>query len=59
MPVELEERSGGKDIERLAIVGEKNWEKGMATFCKPFTIAKVRFFEHDRKTEAQACIEGE
>ncbi|MEZ6097721.1 MAG: STAS/SEC14 domain-containing protein [Pirellulaceae bacterium] len=47
------------DIERLAIVGEKKWEKGMATFCKPFTTAKVRYFEQDQAAEAQAWIEGE
>jgi hypothetical protein len=33
------------DIERLAIVGETKWEKGMATFCKPFTTARVRYFD--------------
>jgi len=32
------------DIERLAIVGDKTWEKGMAYFCKVFTLAKVRYF---------------
>src|SRR6056297_1176692 len=25
------------DIERIAFVGDKKWEKGMAFFCKPFT----------------------
>lgn len=34
-----------KDIERLAIVGETRWQKGMAVFCKPFTTAKVRYFD--------------
>jgi hypothetical protein len=33
------------DIERLAIVGEKRWEKGMATFCRPFTTASIRYFD--------------
>ena len=28
-----------RDIERLAIVGEKAWERGMAAFCKAFTTA--------------------
>jgi len=32
-------------IERIALVGEKNWEKWMATVCKPFTMAKTRYFE--------------
>ena len=30
------------DIERLAMVGDKKWERGMAAFCKPFTKAMVR-----------------
>lgn len=34
------------DIERLAMVGEKRWQHGMTTFCKPFTKATVRYFEH-------------
>ena len=33
------------DIERLALVGETKWEKGMAAFCKPFTTAKVKYFD--------------
>ncbi len=26
-------------IERLAIVGETKWEKGMSVFCRPFMTA--------------------
>ncbi len=33
------------DIERLALVGDKRWEAGMAAFCKPFTTAQVRYFD--------------
>ena len=47
------------DIERLAIVGEKKWEKGMASFCKPFTTAKVRFFEKEQADQARQWIEAE
>ena len=32
-------------IERLAIVGESKWEKGMAVFCKPFTSAAIQYFD--------------
>lgn len=46
------------DIERLAIVGEKKWEKGMATFCKPFTTAEIRFFEPAEIAEAQRWVES-
>jgi hypothetical protein len=41
------------DIERLAITGENKWERGMAAFCKPFTTAKVRYFDHIRAAEAR------
>jgi hypothetical protein len=34
------------DIERLAMVGEKKWQHGMASFCQPFTKATVRYFDH-------------
>jgi len=34
------------DIDRLAVVGEKRWQRGMTTFCKPFTKATVRYFDH-------------
>ena len=32
------------DVERVAIVGEKNWQKWMAGFCNAFTTAEVRYF---------------
>lgn len=35
-----------RDIERLAIVGESKWEEGMAFFCRPFTSASVKYFDH-------------
>ena len=34
------------DIERLAVIGENKWQKGMAIFCKPFTTATIRYFDH-------------
>jgi hypothetical protein len=40
-----------KDVERLAIIGEKAWEHGMAAFCRPFTTAEVRYFD---RSEAEA-----
>ena len=32
-------------IERIALVGDKTWEKWMAKVCKPFTMAKVNYFD--------------
>ena len=33
------------DIERLAMVGDKKWQQGMAAFFKPFTKATTRYFD--------------
>jgi hypothetical protein len=48
-----------KDIERLAIVGESKWEEGMSVFCKPFTSAKIQYFDIAKLAEAKAWIESE
>jgi hypothetical protein len=48
-----------KDIERLAVVGDKKWEKGMAAFCKPFTKAKIRYFDAAQLDEAREWLESE
>ncbi|HOB98852.1 MAG TPA: STAS/SEC14 domain-containing protein [Verrucomicrobiota bacterium] len=48
-----------RDIERLALVGETKWQHGMAVFCKPFTAATVRYFDHTALSEARAWLEGE
>jgi hypothetical protein len=44
------------DIERLAFVGERKWEAGMATFCKPFTRAVIRYFDEANYEEALGWI---
>jgi len=33
------------DIDLLAVVGDKTWEKWMVTFCQPFTTAEIRYFD--------------
>ena len=33
------------DVERIALVGDKKWEQWMAKVCKPFTLAKVQYFD--------------
>lgn len=43
-------------IERLAIVGESKWEKGMAIFCKPFTSAKIRYFDQSELSKAKEWL---
>lgn len=47
-----------RDIERLAIVGDRAWEHGMAVFCKPFTTAEVRYFERGDESEARKWLQG-
>ncbi|WP_020476451.1 SpoIIAA family protein [Zavarzinella formosa] len=42
-------------IERLALSAEA----GMAVFCKPFTTAKVRYFDQCKTDEAEEWIHGE
>jgi hypothetical protein len=32
-------------VERIAIVGDKNWEEWMSKVCKPFTLATVKYFD--------------
>ena len=44
-------------IERLALVGEKKWEAGMATFCKPSTTATVRYFDASQYDDAVAWLQ--
>lgn len=48
-----------RDIERLALVGEKRWEAGMAVFCKPFTTATVKYFDHTDTEEARHWISAD
>ena len=44
------------DIERIAMVGEKRWQHGMAIFCKPFIKAEVRYFDHAATGEARTWL---
>jgi hypothetical protein len=44
------------DIDRLAMVGDQQWQHGMAIFCKPFTKAMVRYFEQADAAEAHKWL---
>ena len=48
-----------RDIERLGLVGEKQWHRWMAGFCKPFTQAQVRYFNRTEAAEARAWVEDD
>ena len=43
-------------IKRIALVGDKKWEKWMATVCKPFTLAKIRYFDAGDVDGAKAWL---
>ncbi|HEX5051248.1 MAG TPA: STAS/SEC14 domain-containing protein [Planctomycetota bacterium] len=43
-------------IHRIAIVGEKSWQKGLAMFCKPFTMARIRYFDAERIEAAREWL---
>jgi len=45
-------------IERLALIGDRTWERGMAWFCKPFTRAKIRFFGRNEAEVAREWLEA-
>jgi hypothetical protein len=40
------------DFDRIAMVGDRRWEKWMAKVCRPFTKAKVRYFDACQVDEA-------
>lgn len=44
------------DIERLAMVGEKKWEHGLAILWKPFTEATTRYFDRTQAAEAKKWL---
>ena len=48
-----------RHVQRLAIVGETRWQHGMAVFCKPFTTAKIRYFDHSQIDDARDWIAAE
>jgi hypothetical protein len=43
-------------IERIALVGDRKWEEWMAKVCKPFTAAKVRYFDASAMEAARAWL---
>lgn len=44
------------DIERLAMVGDKKWQHGMAAFFKPFTKATTQYFDQDDAVAARQWL---
>lgn len=44
------------DVDRIAMVGESKWEHAIAFFHKPFTRAKVRYFDRADEQAARTWI---
>src|ERR1700757_1780432 len=44
-------------IERIALVGEKKWEQWMTKVCKPFTMAKIKYFDVSELAAAWAWLD--
>jgi hypothetical protein len=43
-------------LERIALVGDRKWEEWMAKVCKPFTMAKVQYFDASQTDVAWAWV---
>jgi hypothetical protein len=46
----------GREIERIAIVGEKSWQEWMACVAKPFVKSEVRYFDQAQAGEARSWV---
>ena len=44
------------DIAKIAMVGEKDWEKWMSTICKPFTMSKIEYFDASEEQAAREWL---
>ena len=45
------------DFERIALVGDREWEKWMTRLWRPFTKAKVRYFDVIESDAAWAWLQ--
>ena len=43
-------------VERIALVGDRAWERWMTGVCKPFTEATIRYFDSTELDAAQAWL---
>jgi len=44
-------------FDKIALVGDKAWEKWMTTVCKPFTMAKIQYFDASEIDKAWAWLQ--
>jgi stage II sporulation SpoAA-like protein len=43
-------------IHKIAMVGEKTWEKWMAVVCKPFTMSSIKYFDAGQEDAARKWL---
>lgn len=46
-------------LEKVAMVGAKDWEEKLTGLMKPFTSADIRFFDSNEKEKAKNWIRNE
>jgi ubiquinone/menaquinone biosynthesis C-methylase UbiE len=46
-------------IDRLALVGERRWQRWVRSFCRPFTTAEIRYFDQAAAGEARSWLADE
>ncbi len=44
------------DFDRIAMVGERKWQKWLVQVSKPFTKAKIRYFDTSQVEDAWAWL---
>lgn len=71
MSIQLKEENGGtmlavcvsgkyfSNIERRAVAGQREWQKGLATFFKPLTTAAIRYFDRADADVARTRLAGD
>ena len=50
--------SNKEHLKKVAMVGDKEWEKGITKIMKPFTDADIKFFQLEEKSEANVWIKS-
>ena len=45
-----------ENLERIAMVGDREWEKELTQLMKPFTDADIKFFETEEREDAKDWI---
>lgn len=47
----------GRQMAKIALIGDTRWEAWMAKICKPFTSAEVQYFSADDAQDAWAWVQ--